>query len=348
MIAVGAYILLKVYILVQLLIFASGTLPKVPVPTAPISLPQDDAFQAKTEVQWWYWTGHLTEPTSGREFGYEVCFFVVTGTTNLVQVAITDVTKNSFTYDEKLEVFKDDGLNGTFSLQLGNSAEKNVVKAIGGNGQDSLYSQVGRGKYILDIQLSSSKPPLLHYNGLAHPYIFGGWTYYYSRTKMATKGTLTIDGVAYKVTGNSWFDRQWGDLGEAVLQGWQWFAIELNDNTQIMLFDFRGDDSEKYGHISNADGSDTVLNAQQFSVVVESNWTSPTTQCTYPSKWSVSFQKDNKMQTYTVIPVVTDQELVVKESPTYWEGKTSVLATDGSLAGEAYVELNGYCSKVQG
>jgi len=330
------------FVITHFVLLAGSTSQKIP--PAPIALPADDGVQ-KSLVQWWYWTGNI-ETGDGRPFGYEICFFVVSETMNLVQVAITDVNKNKFTFDEKLEVFLDKGEEDTFSLQLGSNSTENYVSAVGGNGADSLYSQVGRGKYILDVRLEATKPPLLHYDGLAHPYVFGGWTYYYSRTSMRTTGSLTIDGVAYQVTGSSWFDRQWGDLGEAVLQGWQWFAIELNNNAQIMLFDFKGDDSEKYGHVSQADGSNYVLNASQFSVVVQSNWTSPTTECIYPSSWSVSFQQDGEMTTYTIIPVVADQELVVHESPTYWEGKTTVFAEDGSLVGSAYVELNGYCKTI--
>jgi len=47
---------------------------------------------------------------------------------------------------------------------------------------------------------------------------------------------------------------------------------------------------------------------------------------------------------FTVQPLVKDQELHAKDvvwvGPVYWEGACSV---QGSVAGKAYVELNGYC-----
>ena len=69
-------------------------------------------------------------------------------------------------------------------------------------------------------------PPALHYGGMAHDYVCGGYTYYYSRPRMAATGTLTLDGKALEVSGTVWFDRQFGDLNAVVHRGWQWFAIE--------------------------------------------------------------------------------------------------------------------------
>ena len=69
-------------------------------------------------------------------------------------------------------------------------------------------------------------PPALHYGGLRHDYACGGYTYYYSRPRMAATGTLTLDGTALEVSGTMWFDRQFGDLNAVVHRGWQWFAIE--------------------------------------------------------------------------------------------------------------------------
>ena len=40
-----------------------------------VQFPHDDSFLKDQEVQWWYWTGHLTSE-DGRRFGYEIVFFV--------------------------------------------------------------------------------------------------------------------------------------------------------------------------------------------------------------------------------------------------------------------------------
>ena len=43
-----------------------------------IELPRDDGYINRTEVQWWYWTGHITDDNNNR-YGYEMCFFTVLG-----------------------------------------------------------------------------------------------------------------------------------------------------------------------------------------------------------------------------------------------------------------------------
>lgn len=306
----------------------------------PVQLPADDAFLPKEQVQWWYWTGHL-QTDDGKRFGFEVVFFTFDSflimRDQLVQAAITDVDGNRFVFEEFVEFHLPAKTRDGFDLTSGSN---NKVTAQGGNGSDRLHSEVG--DYVLDIGLQSTKPPALHYGGDAHPYVFGGYTYYYSRTRMATTGTLSIGGKVHKVTGTSWFDRQYGELYQAISQGWQWFAIELDDDRQIMLFDFKGNDSsvEKSGSITDALGNTVTLSAHQFEVVVLDHWTSPHTGCTYPSGWQVTVNGE----VFHVEPLVKDQELRAQHDfwigPVYWEGACGV---SGAVGGKAYVELNGYC-----
>ena len=306
----------------------------------PIQLPAQDAFLPTEQVQWWYWTGHLfTE--DGRHFGFEVVFFAfdsfVIMRDQLVQAAITDVTGKRFAFEEVVEFHLPNRTKNGFNLSSGAS---NKVTAIGGDGHDRLHAEIDG--YVLDLQLIATQPPALHYGGDAHPYRFGGYTYYYSRPKMATTGTISIGGETFKVTGNSWFDRQYGELYQAIQQGWQWFAIELDDNRQIMLFDFKGNDSivEKSGSITDALGQTITLAAHEFQVTVLDQWVSPHTGCSYPSGWEIEIRGEK----FRVQPLLEDQELRAQHNfwigPVYWEGACSV---DGAIKGQAYVELNGYC-----
>lgn len=327
------------WILLIAVVFACLFMPRRGL-IGPVTLPADDAFLPKEQVQWWYWTGHL-QTEEGKRFGFEIVFFTFDSflimRDQLVQAAITDVDGNSFSFEEFVEFHLPDRTKNGFNLTSG---PDNKVTAKGGNGNDHLHSQVG--EYVLDIELKSTKPPALHYGGGAHPYVFGGYTYYYSRTHMETTGTLSIGGKTHKVTGTSWFDRQYGELYQAISKGWQWFAIELDDNRQVMLFDFQGSDSsvEKSGSITDALGRTTELAAHQFEVAVTDHWVSPNTGCTYPSGWKVTIENE----IFHVQPLVKDQELHCQHTfwvgPVYWEGACSV---SGATGGKAYVELNGYC-----
>lgn len=327
------------WILLAAVVFVCLFMPKRGL-IGPVALPADDAFLPTEQVQWWYWTGHLKNE-EGKRFGFEIVFFTFDSfifmRDQLVQAAITDVDGNTFHFEEFVEFHLPDKTPNGFNLTSGSD---NKVTAIGSNGSDRLHCEIG--EYVLDIDLKSTKPPALHYGGDAHPYVFGGYTYYYSRTHMETTGTLSIGGKTHQVTGVSWFDRQYGELYQAITKGWQWFAIELEDNRQIMLFDFKGNDSsvEQSGSVTDASGLTTTLAAHEFEVRILDYWTSPNTGCTYPSGWEVTVRGEK----FNIQPLVKDQELRGQHSfwvgPVYWEGACGI---SGAVNGKAYVELNGYC-----
>ncbi|QID16376.1 carotenoid biosynthesis protein [Nitrogeniibacter mangrovi] len=311
----------------------------------PVTLPGDDAFLPDQDVQWWYWTGHL-ETAEGRRFGFEVVFFSFDSflfmRDQLTQVAITDVAADRFRFGEHLKFHLPRKTDKRFDL---NAGPHDIIRAVGDDRVDRIHSEVGG--YVLDLEMQATKPTALHYGGDAHPYRFGGYTYYYSRVRMATRGTITVDGKTYHVTGTSWYDRQYGELYQAIVKGWQWFAIELDDNRQIMLYDILGKSNrvERAGSITDAEGHTRPIMGDQFQVEVLGHWKSPHTGCTYPSGWRVTVEG----QTYEVQPMVQDQELRAKHGfwpgPEYWEGAATV---GGDNAGKAYVELNGFCRSVEG
>lgn len=310
-----------------------------------VKLPQDDGFLPSQDVQWWYWTGHL-ETTDGRRFGFEVVFFAFRNFgffwDQLAQGAITDVDGNQFRFSEYLHFGLPRRPKDRFDLSAG---PKGKLQAKGGGGKDHLHSEIGN--FVLDLDLQETKAPVLHYGGGPHPYYFGGYTYYYSRVNMATTGTLTIDGVSYQVKGSSWFDRQYGELLQAITQGWQWFAIELDDNRQIMLYDLLGKGAgvERAGSITDSVGHTRDLGADDFSVEKLGSWHSPHTGTTYPMGWRIRVDGMELL----IEPLVLDQELCAKHGlwigPEYWEGACSV---KGGALGKAYVELNGFSGGPEG
>ncbi len=330
-----------------LLLLVGGAMTQIVPRNHTIQLPEDDAVLPMEVVQWWYWTGHLSSATaSTATYGFEICVFLVADNSQLVQLAITDVATASYTFNEEFTIKRPIKQSDSFEFTSNNL----VVK--GGNGLDFISANINN-VYNLTISLTSLKDPAIHYNGEPHIYSFGGYTYYYSRTSMSVVGTLNNENIS----GTAWFDRQYGDLARAITHGWQWFAIELDTNVQIMLFDFLGDsgevsENESFGSITDENGvTSDIKGHKNFTVISINQWTSPHTGCVYPSGWIVRING----QSYTVMPDVLDQELyktedmreIIALSPTYWEGKSSVYTSNNSLGGKAYVELNGFCPKAR-
>ena len=90
----------------------------------------------------------------------------------------------------------------------------------------------------------------------------GGSSYYYSQTNLTLNGTFTHNGIVESVNGIAWIDRQWGDWTRNYA-GWEWFALQLDDNTEIMLYLFYDFKTEKRINcalsIMFADGTSTSL-----------------------------------------------------------------------------------------
>ncbi|MBI5607873.1 MAG: carotenoid 1,2-hydratase [Deltaproteobacteria bacterium] len=310
-----------------------------------VQLPEHDGFVKGCGVQWWYWTGHLQTAT-GKRYGFEVVFFVFRKwgafVATLCHHALTDLNARRFYFDQAtLPLQLPTATPGRFHFDA-DAASK--VHASGGGGHDHLVSQLGG--VTLDLRLDTGEPATQHYEGTAHPYLAGGYTLYYSRKRMQVTGTLTPDrGSAEAVTGEAWFDRQYGELLPAIAAGWQWFGLHIGADTELMIFLFPGQNhaTETFASLKTAQGH-RVLTPDDFFVQVTGEWPSPHTGARYPSGWRVTIASQGLDLILT--PAVVDQELYGEHQywpgPEYWEGAVDIADADGQPIGRGYVELDGY------
>jgi predicted secreted hydrolase len=176
-----------------------------------------------------------------------------------------------------------------------------------------------------------------------------GGSYYYSRTAMDAAGTVTLGDKVMEVTGDAWFDHQWGDFISVGGGGWDWFAINLEDGTDLTLSLVRAADGTYplvYGTLVDKVGATRHLGPGDFTIDVTDRWTSAATGATYPAGWTVRLPAENLE--IALAPTVPQQELDTRATTgvVYWEGSQRVSATRGGqpLGGQAYVELTGYGS----
>jgi predicted secreted hydrolase len=345
--------------------------PRPPDPR-PIAFPRDDGPHDRL-TEWWYYTGHLRDVSTGARYGFEfVVFraergdFPVSWASHL---AVTDEGGDSFAYAQRSEI----GPQVDRSPRVGGSAGEPVGFALhvsdpdpsapasaawsmsGSAGHDRLVAAMAEAEVAgsgarpaaIDLTLSATRPPTLHDGDGWIDFGPAGGSYYYSRTRMAAAGTLTLGGRALTVDGTAWFDHQWGDFISVGGGGWDWFAVNLADGTDLTLSlvrDATGSLQLGYGTLVRPDGTAHNLPADAFTVDVTDHWTSPRTGAVYPAGWAISLPGEGL--SIRLVPSVADQELDTRQTTgvVYWEGSQRVTAArDGrSLAGEAYVELTGY------
>jgi predicted secreted hydrolase len=327
-----------------------------------VVLPADDAPHDRL-TEWWYYTGHV-HSADGRRFGFEdVIFraerggFPVTWASHL---AITDETGDAFHYAQRTQIGPavDRGVAGVtgFDLAIPDPAGASPWTMLGSDGRDLLSATLTSAEATaagspaglgVELDLTSTKPAALHNTIGWIDFGAGGSSYYYSRTAMEARGSVTIDGETIPVTGSAWFDHQWGDFITVGGGGWDWFAVNLADGTDLTLSLVRDRDGSYplvYGTLVTADGMTRHLPREAFEVVVTKRWTSPATGADYPAGWTVTIPGEELV--IELEPTVAAQELDTRATTgvVYWEGSQRVRATrDGApLGGEAYVELTGY------
>ena len=106
---------------------------------------------------------------------------------------------------------------------------------------------------------------------------------------MAATGTLTLDGETLASTGDAWFDHQWGDFISVGGGGWDWFAVNLDDGTDLTLSLVRDADGTYplvYGTLVDADGTARHLGADAFTVEVDRPLDEPGDRRDYPAGWT--------------------------------------------------------------
>lgn len=310
-----------------------------------VELPKDDGFVSGEDIQWWYWTGHLKDK-SGNKYGFEVVFFAFNSwgffKNILAQAAITDISRKEYHFREIVEFLKlPKKLDSKFQLMADEKNKNDIISAVGGGGEDDLRFVVDG--YDVSLNLKQEKGDVVHYNGKKHKYCFGGDTYYYARESMKTKGKIIKDGKEISVDGVSWFDRQYGELYQAIFKGWQWFAIKLGEDISIMIYHFREEYAkERFASITRG-GKTVTTGPDGYTLNELKTWTSPHTGIVYPAAWKISLENYK----FLIIPAVADQELRAKHhiwiGPEYWEGACRVYNIESrEEIGDAYVELNGY------
>jgi predicted secreted hydrolase len=327
------------------------------------SFPRDHGSHDEYKTEWWYYTGHL-KADDGGTYGYELTFFrlgsdvadaVDKGPWNidnlyLAHFAVSDIPEGKFFNVQELSRSGKGfagASNENYNVWLRNWSAKLDTR-------DRQLLKATSGVLALDLVLTPDKPPVIHgIGGVSQKAsCYGCASHYYSMTRLLTEGTLTVDGKARHVKGLSWMDHEFGSNQLTDQQvGWDWFSIQLDDKTELMLYRMRlkngKADPNSSGTFVAVDSSSHHLLNDGFVIKSTSEWKSPATGATYPMGWLISVPGE-KLE-LEIKPQMLDQELVKHGAggTTYWEGACTVKGTrDGKqISGSAYVEMTGYAQR---
>uniref|UniRef100_UPI004047C522 lipocalin-like domain-containing protein n=1 Tax=Shewanella baltica TaxID=62322 RepID=UPI004047C522 len=174
-------------------------------------------------------------------------------------------------------------------------------------------------------------------------------SYYYSQPFIEISGEINRNGEVERVTGQGWLDREWSSqFLTKTQQGWDWFALRLNDGSTLMLFQLRDQspaENTKNTPLSAfysarrmfADGTGRNINSTDNSNDIKMTplkW-QHTVNGDYPVSWQVKIPSENI--DITITPLNPNSAMPL--STPYWEGPVQL---SGSHTGTGYMELTGY------
>lgn len=331
--------------------------------------PRDHYAHDAYRTEWWYFTGHL-RARDGRRFGYELTFFrfglepharrLLRGQSGWraaqlypAHFALTDENgKRFFSYQTLARE----------ALGAGAAAEDRLrVRANGWSldgtpsrdGKIAMRLRASRPGYALDLDVLPQKRPAVHgTGGISRKGPCPSCaSHYYSFTGARARGRLVFAGSSVAVSGSAWMDHEFGSSELTPSQsGWDWFALQLYDGREVMLYRLRQRDGsvtpQSSGSLVERDGNVRRFAFAQCGYRELAVWHSPHTGASYPSQWLVRIP--GVRGELRVVPALDDQELVDPLGRlTYWEGSAAVFdAKTGVRTGDAYVELTGYAAKL--
>lgn len=328
--------------------------------------PHDHGAHRAYRTEWWYFTGHLVAG-DGHRYGFELTIFRIglrpgaptprpgqsrwrDGEIFPAHFALSDDGDGRFDYAERL-VRPALGQAGAARDRLDVQAEQWWIRDDG-----SIHLHAATREDAVDLRLRSEKPPAI--NGLDGISWKGPCascaSHYYSLTDLVGEGTVRVGARRQHVRALAWMDHEFAsnDL-QPGLAGWDWFALQLADGRQVMLYHLRRRDgtfiAASSGSLVERDGRVRFLRASDFSIVASGRWRSPHTHALYPSGWIVRVPAAGL--TVRIVPRLRDQELA-SGGASYWEGDVCLKAVDAPATpkactlGQGYVELTGYAGEV--
>jgi predicted secreted hydrolase len=321
--------------------------------------PRDYFDHPDFQTEWWYYTGNLKSST-GHRYGFELTFFRAAVSRDavpsetwdvkdlyLTHVALSDLDGRRFYFTERVNRAGP----GIAGVSASSGRVWNGNWQIQWQGTDQKLDAVER-EFQLNLNLHPQKPPVIHgENGVSQKSGGAGHaSYYISLTRLAASGEVELHGEKLEVAGLAWMDHEFftHQLDPDQI-GWDWLSLQLDDNTELMLFRIRRKDGSvdpySAGTYIDSQGRSTHLRAADFLLQpLTESWTSPDTHATYPIAWKIAIPKlEIELEAHTALAT---QELIgkTKIAPSYWEGAIDLAGNRGkaSLGGIGYLEMTGY------
>lgn len=332
-----------------------------------LKFPQDHAAHPGFRIEWWYVTANLVD-TQGRDWGIQWTLF---------RSAVTPAQADSDEVNPDQNDRKLAGINPwqagqvylahfAVSAPQGHRAFQRYARGgdHGGMRQAGVTAQpfaawlddwelasegpewlplrlrAAQDDVAADLVLSSDLPLLLQgEDGFSQKHPDGGGSYYYSHPFLHVNGELRFAGEQVTVTGEAWLDREWSSqFLQQDQEGWDWFALHLDDGSKLMAFQLRSRHGEPYRHVVRLwpDGARSRAAPDDFRLEVLAR--RRVAGRSLPLDWRLHWPSEG-LDLY--VNAALDEQWMDLDFP-YWEGRVEVRDAARKLIGKGYLEMTGY------
>jgi predicted secreted hydrolase len=304
--------------------------PAVGAAAPPVQLPRDHYGHPGAGIEWWYFTALVRDPSGAR---YSVFFTLFSSKGFFVPDAqVVDLGTGAVVgHSETLAP----GTPGSSTLDVDAAGSRLAFRR-----RTNTWSfSVSRPGLHVSLSQRPEKPYALHGGGTGViRQSVAGTSHYYSATRMRATGTLRVGGTTVPLTGESWFDHQWGDYADDPRAfNWDWFSCRFDDRTELMGYQFLDRTGRPLQGLANgtfvaANGHATATAGFEATHVGKGLRAAGRE---WPLYWKLRTSAPKLGE--TVAALFPDQLVRNTLLPTFWEG---VSEAKGTRTGPCFVEVS--------
>jgi predicted secreted hydrolase len=295
-----------------------------------VQFPRDHFAHPAASIEWWYFTA-LAHDNAGTP--YSVFFTLFSSRGTLVPVAEVRNLKTGALvgHSERLAL----GRVGSSSVDVTTGGARLRYDA---RSDVWVFSASAPG-FSVSLRQHPEKPYVLHGGSGLIRQSLAGVSHYYSATRMRAAGTLRTHGNRLGLSGESWFDHQWGSYrNDPRAFNWDWFSCRFDDDSELMLYQFRDRSTglalKRLGNGTYVPRRGRPIEITNFRVQ-PGRLTLDAAGHRWPLDWQLRVPRLDLSE--NLRSLVPDQLVRNRLLPTFWEG--AARAT-GGRTGTCFVELS--------
>lgn len=316
-------------------------------PDTLLQFPADHGAHPTFGIEWWYLTATLHDE-QGRPFGIQWTLFRrafspeaqsgwQTPQLFMAHAALSDNTHHYFAQKYARGGVQQAGVTASpFAAWIDHWQLASDSPA-----RYPMQVSASSGEFSYQLTLTNPQVPYLQGNmGFSQKHGSGVGSYYYSEPFIQAKGVVQIGEQRISVAGHAWLDHEWSSqFLSAQQQGWDWFALALDENTRLMLFQLReeGGNHFRYARIMHRDGTQSPI-APEHITLTPQRYTQSAGR-TLPEQWQITIPATNSTAAINLLVSMHHPDQWMATDFPYWEG---MVTFTGSHNGRGYLEMTGY------